>query len=82
MPTVLATSEILVMNKSIAVEGLEALLQYQGSSHSFRTVGSAKSTIAETKAFKASIQLTVASGQPRASDAYCGRRTSIRAARL
>lgn len=81
MPTVFATNDILMMNKSTAMELPDALFAYLGSRYRFRIVGSAKRITAETRAFSARIRLTLASGQFRASDVYWGRSISIRAAR-
>lgn len=44
-------------------------------------VGRAKRLAAEIKAFSASTRLTVASGQLRARDVYCGSMTSMRTAK-
>ena len=47
-----------------------------------RRVGNAKRTMAETRAFAARAALTVARGQCRDREMYCGRRISERTAKL
>lgn len=78
-PSVFAMSEACVMNRSMAIA--PPLFTYRGSRNNFRTVGKAKRLAAEIKALSANTRLTAASGQPRAREVYCGRRTSMRTAR-
>ena len=79
MPIVFAMSDICVMKRSMAIE--PSLSAKCGSRKTERMTGKAKRLAAEISAFSAIKRLTVASGQPRARDVYCGRIAPIRLAR-
>lgn len=79
MPIVLATSETCVMKRSMANAPLLPSGN-RGSRYILRTKGKAKRLAAETRALSAIRRLTVARGQPRAKDVYCGRTVSMRVA--
>ena len=79
MPIEFATSETCIISRSIAVEPPSS--GYNGSRRSFRAMGKANRLAAVTRAFRAIKRLTVARGQPRARDVYCGKMAFIRDAK-